>query len=276
MTTDTPDLSDFDGRIVFLGAGVMGGAVLSGLLEAGLPPEHVTVTDPSEEARARWSERGVEATADNETAVEGADIVVVALKPYLVAEVLDEVAGSLGRDTVVVSLAAGVTLATLQEHAGAQLPVVRVMPNTPALVGEGMFVVSPGAHCTDEQVATVDRLLQACGHTEVVAESMQDAATGLSGSGPAYVFYVADALIEAGVLEGLSRPVATRLAEQTLLGAATMLRDGDTPAAILREQVTSPGGSTAAALRALDRGAVRYHLIEAVGAATRRSAELGD
>lgn len=274
-TTDPVDLSSFDGRIAFLGAGVMGGAILSGLLAAGLPPGSVVTTAASEKRRQKWADQGVEAMADNRAAASGADIVVLGVKPYAIADLLDEIAPALGDEVVVVSLAAGVTIATLEEHAGTGVPVMRVMPNTPALVGEGMFVLTGGSHCSDEQTSRVESLLGACGRTEVVGESQQNAASALSGSGPAYVFYAIDALIEGAVLQGLPRPVATRLATQTLFGAATMLTETDTPPATLREQVTSPGGSTAAALRALDAGAVRYHLGEAVGAAVRRSGELG-
>lgn len=273
MTDDrSSDLSGYDGRIAVLGAGVMGGAVLSGMLAAGLSAERVVVADAAEEIRRAWSEQGIE-VAEGVDAVQGADIVLVAVKPHLVVEVLKDVADSI--DGVVVSLAAGVRVDTMEEALGEGAAVMRVMPNTPALVGEGMFVITPNGRCSDTQVDTVTTLLRACGETEVVPESQQDVATALSGSGPAYLFYVADALIDGGVLEGLSRPVATRLVEQTLYGAASMLRDGDTPAAILRERVTSPGGTTAHALRALDEGAVRHHLSKAVSAGASRATEMG-
>ncbi|GAB48545.1 pyrroline-5-carboxylate reductase [Mobilicoccus pelagius] len=275
MTTDAPDLSDFTGTVTFLGAGAMGGAVLDGFLAAGLPPERVRVTAARERTRARWEERGVSAGADNAEAVRGADVVVLGVKPHLVADVLDEVRDALGDDAIVVSLAAGITLETLEGRAGAGVPVVRVMPNTPALVGEGMFVLTGGHDCSEEQLGRVVDLLRSCGETEVVPEKWQDAASGVSGSGPAYVFYVADALAEGGVFEGLPRDLAVRLAAQTLLGAGRMLVESDTPAATLREQVTSPGGSTAAALRVLDEGAVRHRFSAAVSAATRRAGEMG-
>lgn len=275
MSTDAPDLSGFEETIAFLGAGNMGGAVLGRLLAAGLPPERARVTDPAERTRARWEEKGVGAGSDNAEAVRGASVVVLAVKPYLVADVLDEIADELGGDSIVVSLAAGVTLQTLESHAGDGVPVVRVMPNTPALVGEGMFVVTAGHDCSEEQLEIVDTLLRACGRTEIVPESQQNAASGVSGSGPAYVFYVADALAEGGVLEGLPRDLAVRLAAQTFLGAARMLVESEEPASTLREQVTSPGGSTAAALRVLDEGAVRYRFSAAVSAATRRAGEMG-
>lgn len=270
------DLTGHEGRVAVLGGGVMGGAIASGLLAAGLPPDRLVVADADEGVRRTWSERGTGTADDNASAADGADVVVVAVKPYAVAEVLDGIAEVLTDASLVVSVAAGVTLATLTAHAGDGIPVVRVMPNTPALVGEGMFVLSAADTCPAERVEEVEHLLSACGRTETVPESQQDVTTAVSGSGPAYLFYVADALIEGAVLEGMPRPVAARLVAQTLLGAATMLRDGDQPAALAREGVTSPGGTTAAGLRELDAGAVRYHLGRAVSSAARRSAELGE
>jgi len=275
MTTDAPDLSDFTGTVTFLGAGSMGGAVLDGFLAAGLSPERARVTAAGERTRSRWEERGVTAGGDNAEAVRDADVVVLGVKPYLVADVLDEVRDSLSGGAIVVSLAAGITLETLEEHAGDGVPVVRVMPNTPALVGEGMFVLTAGTHCTGEQLDRVEELLRSCGRTEVVPEAWQDAASGVSGSGPAYVFYVAEALADGGVFEGLPRDLAVRLAAQTLLGAGRMLVESDDPASTLRERVTSPGGSPAAALRVLDGGAVRHRFSAAVSAATRRAREMG-
>ncbi|MDO5627669.1 MAG: pyrroline-5-carboxylate reductase, partial [Mobilicoccus sp.] len=256
----------------FVGAGVMGGAVLRGMVAAGMPTDRLVVSVSSEKSAQAWREEGIE-VAGNAEAARGADIVVVGVKPYAMADVVAEVAGEI--DGVVVSLAAGVRLETLAEAAGAGVAVMRVMPNTPALVGEGVFTLTPGEHCTDAQIEAVTALLSSCGLVERVPESLQDATSALSGSGPAYLFYVADALVEGGVFEGIPRPLATRLAVQTLLGAATMLSEGDVPAAALREQVTSPGGSTARALRALDEGAVRHHLSRAVSAAAAHAARMG-
>lgn len=262
-------------RIAFLGAGNMGGAVVDGLTGAGLPVDRVVITAASEATRSRWQERGFEVTADNREAAEGADVVVLGVKPYLVAEVLQEIAPVLEPDVLVLSLAAGITLAALEQHAGPDVPVARVLPNTPVGLGRGVFVVTGGTHCTDDHLTRIASLFDGCGHTEVVPESGQNAASALSGSGPAYVFFIAEALIEAGVFEGLPRPVAARLVARTLDGAAAMLEGGAQTPTTLREQVTSPGGTTMAALRQLEAGAVRYHLGAAVSAAVRRSAELG-
>lgn len=269
------DLSQFDRDVAVVGAGVMGGAVLNGLLTAGLPAQRVRVSTLDPDAAATWNNAGVQ-VAGNPAAVEGAGVVIVAVKPGDVPGVLDEVRDALAASgAVVVALAAGVHLAILIEHLDEGQAVVRVMPNTPALVGEAAFAMSPGPGCDEAVVERVQTLLSACGRVQIIPEKLQDAATGLSGSGPAYVFYVVEALIEAGVLEGLPRPVATELAVQTLYGAASMLREGGTHPSLLREQVTSPGGTTAKGLRELDRAGVRAALGAAVAASAAASAAMG-
>lgn len=262
--------------LALLGAGAMGSAVLEAVLRAGIvTPERARITTLDEAAADRWRDRGVVAAADNAAAADGADLVVVAVKPPDVPGVLDDIAPALGADALVVSLAAGVRLATLSQHLPAGAATVRVMPNTPALLGEGMAALSPGEHCGAEQLDLARELLSACGQVVAVPEKQLDAVTALSGSGPAYVFAIAEALIDGGVLLGLSRPVATQLAVQTLLGSATMLRDSDTSPGLLREQVTSPGGTTAAALREFDRHGLRSAIIAGMEAAQARSQELG-
>jgi pyrroline-5-carboxylate reductase len=175
----------------------------------------------------------------------------------------------------VLSIAAGVTIATLEQHLAANTPVVRAMPNTPALVGLGASAIAAGTHAGDADLQWAENLLAAVGLVVRVKESLLDAVTGLSGSGPAYVFLVAEALIEAGVLAGLPRDVSEALSVQTLLGAATLLSTSDEGAEALRAAVTSPGGTTAAGLRVLEQHRVRSALLEAVAAATARSRELG-
>ena len=175
----------------------------------------------------------------------------------------------------VLSVAAGVTIAALQESLGTGVPVVRAMPNTPALVGAGAAAIAGGTSAGKDDLAWAESVLGAVGTVVRVSEPLLDAVTGLSGSGPAYVFLVAEALIEAGVLVGLPRPTAETLAIQTLLGSARLLAEGDDGPAALRAAVTSPGGTTAAGLRELERNGVRSALIEAVAAATERSRELG-
>ena len=261
--------------LAVLGAGVMGSAVLDAILAAGLrEPSDVAVTTLDDASRRRWEERGV-TVADNAEAVRDAGTVIVAVKPADVPTVLADVRDALADGVVVLSLAAGVPLATLAQPLADGTAIARVMPNTPALLGEGMAAISPNAHCTQEQIETVSQLLRATGRVVVVPEKQQDAVTALSGSGPAYVFAVAEALIEGGVLLGLPRATATELAEQTLYGAATMIRDSGTHVSLLREQVTSPGGTTAAALREFDRHGLRSAIIAGMESAAAKSAALG-
>jgi pyrroline-5-carboxylate reductase len=197
------------------------------------------------------------------------------VKPQQVPDVLDQIAGRLATGATVISIAAGIGTAALADHLPRGTAVVRVMPNTPALVGQGMSALSAGPDCPPASVDLARRILAAVGEVVEVPESAQDAVTAVSGSGPAYVFHLAESMIEAGVLVGLPRPLAQRLTVQTLLGAATMLREtGDAPA-VLRENVTSPGGTTAAALHVLDDAAVRAAIANAVMAARDRSLELG-
>lgn len=261
-------------KTAILGAGAMGESVLAGLIRAGRPLDSLLVGE-KREARARelTEKHGIE-VVDNVAAAQQADTLVVAVKPQDVASVLGEVASSLRAGQVVISLAAGVTIATLEGLVPEGVVVIRVMPNTPALVGEGMSVMSPGSAATDADLAAAEQLLSACGRVLTLPEKQIDAVTAISGSGPAYVFLVAEALIEAGVHLGLARDVATELAVQTLHGSATMLRETGTHPALLREQVTSPGGTTAAALAQLEQHGLRSAFVEATAAARDRSVEL--
>jgi pyrroline-5-carboxylate reductase len=208
-------------------------------------------------------------------AVADADVVVVAVKPGDVAASLQAAESSLRSETLVLSIAAGVKIATLEPLVPGR-PVVRAMPNTPALVGLGASAIAPGRHAEEQHLDLAARLLGAVGIVVRVSETALDAVTGLSGSGPAYIFLVAEALIEAGVLEGLPRDVSERLVVQTLLGSATLLAQSDEGPEALRAAVTSPGGTTAAGLRELESARLRAAILDAVGAATRRSRELGE
>lgn len=263
-------------RLAVLGAGVMGTAILRALLDAGAYAARdvrASTLDP-DSRRYLADDLGV-AVVDNRTAVSGAEVVLVSVKPDAVVPLLREVRDDLPDGTLIISVAAGVTLDTLETELPEGTAVVRVMPNTPALIREGMLAMSAGKECRRRHVERAQELLAHCGSVLTVPEKQQDAVTGLSGSGPAYLFAFADALIEAGVVQGLPRPVATELAVQTLYGAAALLRrDGEHPA-ILRERVTSPGGTTAAGLRVLDAAGLRAAVVDAVEAATRRSRELG-
>lgn len=257
-----------------IGAGVMGESILAGLLRAGHDPATVLVGEKRAERAAELTARyGVRVLANREAAA-GASTVLLVVKPGDLVGVLDEVADTLNPGVLVVSLAAGVTLATIEARLPAGVSAARVMPNTPALIGEGMAALSPGTHCTAEQLDTAEALLAVSGRVVRVEERQMDAVTAVSGSGPAYLFYVADAMIEAGVHLGLSRDVAAELATQTLTGAALMLRETGESAVVLRERVTSPAGTTAAALRTLDDRGVRAAFLAAVEAARDRSLEL--
>lgn len=257
--------------IAIVGGGAMGEAVLAGLTRDG---RDVVVIEPREERAAQLQDRYAVATSADPAAVAGRETVLLVVKPHDIAAVAAQIAPHLAPGAVVVSLAAGVSTQALAGHLPSGCPVVRVMPNTPALVGEGMAALSRGDGVSDAQAERALAVLQACGRVVEVPECQQDAVTALSGSGPAYVFYLADALIEAGVVLGLPRATARDLAVQTLVGAATMLRETGEHPALLREQVTSPGGTTAAALRELDARAVRAALVAAVAAAAARSAQL--
>ncbi|WP_205472064.1 pyrroline-5-carboxylate reductase [Nocardioides sp. SYSU D00038] len=262
-------------QIAILGGGVMGEAVLAGLLRSGRAADTVLVGEKRAERAAELAERhGVRVVDNVEAAV--ADTVVLVVKPQDVPGVLDEIAPALRDGQLVVSLAAGVTTDAIEARVPSGVAVARVMPNTPALLGEGMAAVSPGSTCSEGQLAVAEELMAVVGRVARVPEAQQDAVTAVSGSGPAYVFLVAEAMIEAGVHLGLPRATAHELAVQTIVGAATMLRDGETHPTVLREQVTSPGGTTAAALGRLEHHGVRAAFLDALAAARDRSRELAD
>ena len=259
-------------RLVVVGGGKMGGALVGGLLRSGWAPvAEIAVVEPVAARRKELAaeHEGLRVVPDMEAA-EGA---VIAVKP---ADV-DAACASIAAAGVsrVLSIAAGVTLARLEGALGADVPVVRAMPNTPALVGCGAAAIAPGSAAGEADLAWAEEILSAVGVVVRVGESLLDAVTGLSGSGPAYVFLVAEALIDAGVLNGLPRPVSQVLAVQTLLGSARLLAESGQEPEALRAAVTSPGGTTAAGLRALEARAVRSALLEAVSAAADRSREIG-
>jgi pyrroline-5-carboxylate reductase len=257
-------------KLLLVGGGKMGEALLGGLLAQGaVAPGEVVVVEPDPTRRAALADAfaGVGVVAEP----QAADAAVVAVKPPLVATVCRSL-GVLGVGRVL-SIAAGITTAAMEAELPEGTAVIRAMPNTPALVGRGVAAIAGGRSATDEDLVWAEEVLGAVGVVVRVAERDLNAVTGLSGSGPAYVFLVAEALIDAGVLVGLSRPVAEQLAIETLRGAAELLASG-TPAAELRANVTSPGGTTAAGLRALEAAGVRAALANAVVAASARAAEL--
>jgi pyrroline-5-carboxylate reductase len=262
-------------RVAVLGGGVMGETIVSALLSAGWSADDVDVTEPSAARATELAQRfGVNASDTNADTARHADVVVVALKPQVVGPVLDEIAGSLRPGTLVVSIAAGLPVAFYEQRLPAGTPVVRVMPNTPAVIGHGASAIAPGSTATGEHLDLVERILGSTGLVVRVGEKDLDAVTAISGSGPAYVFYVIDALAEAGVLLGLTRELSTRLAVATVEGASALaLQSGEHPV-VLRERVSSPGGTTVAGLRQLDAHGVRAGVLAAAEAARDRSRAL--
>ncbi len=263
-------------NLALLGGGRMGEALLGGLIDAGWEPETISIAEIDPDRRRHLEEQfpGTRVVPSPAWAVADAGLVVVAVKPGDVVDVLASCSTSLPEGALLLSIAAGVTIDTL-ETAAPDRPVVRAMPNTAALVRKGAAAISAGKLATDADLAACEQVLGAVGVVVRVPETALDAVTGLSGSGPAYVFLVAEALIEAGVLVGLPREIAISLVRQTLLGSAILLADGDETPEALRAAVTSPGGTTAAGLRELEDHGVRSAILAAVEAATRRSRELG-
>ena len=256
------------------GAGVMGETLLSGLIRSGRDVADLTITEKRSDHAAQLNAKYGVSVLDNATAAESADVLVLVVKPQDMNGLLAEIRDHVAPGNLVVSLAAGITTDFLESRLPEGSSVVRVMPNTPALVDQGMAAISPGRHCTDDHLEEAEALLRSCGRVVRVPENYQDAVTAISGSGPAYIFYVVEAMIEAGVVLGLPRATSTELVVQTLFGAATMLKETGEHPTVLRERVSSPGGTTVAALRKLDDHKVRAAFITAMEAAASRSHEL--
>jgi len=256
------------------GAGVMGETLLSGLIRSGRDVADLTITEKRADHAAELNTKYGVSVLDNATAAKSADVLVLVVKPQDMDGLLAEIRDHVVPGNLVVSLAAGITTAYLESRLPEGSSVVRVMPNTPALVDQGMAAISPGQHCTPEHLDEAEALLRSCGRVVQVPEKYQDAVTAISGSGPAYIFYVVEAMIEAGVVLGLPRATSTELVVQTLFGAATMLKETGEHPTVLRERVSSPGGTTVAALRQLDDHKVRAAFISAIEAAAQRSHEL--
>jgi pyrroline-5-carboxylate reductase len=260
----------------FIGAGKMATALLLGMLRSGTAaPARVRASDCDGEARRAFAEAtGASVDDTNTPVVAQSDVLVLAVKPQSMPAVLADIGPTITDDHLVISIAAGVSIATLAAGLGESRRIVRVMPNTPALVGEGAsgYCLGPNVRPGDE--AIVRACVGAVGRAFLVSESLIDAVTGLSGSGPAFVYVMIEALSDGGVRVGLPRDIATALAAQTVLGAARMVLETGLHTGVLKDQVTSPGGTTIAGLHALERGNARAALIDAVEAATRRAAEL--
>ncbi|QIS06462.1 pyrroline-5-carboxylate reductase [Nocardia brasiliensis] len=272
-------------RIAVIGGGRIGEALIAGLLESGRLAKDLVVVEPATERAAQIAEQfSVRVTDSVADAAVGADLLVVAVKPADVDAVMtalgkaalsDNASVGNDRDQILVSLAAGVPTVRLEAKLPAGFPVVRVMPNTPMLVGQGMSVIAPGRYARPQQLELVTEVLGAVGKVVTVAEAQMDAVTAVSGSGPAYFFLVVEAMVDAGVGLGLTREVATELVVQTMIGSAALLQESEQSAAELRAAVTSPAGTTAAAVRELERGGIRSAFLEALHAAKQRSAEQG-
>ena len=261
-------------RIALLGVGKLGEALLSGLLRAGRAPGDIVVSVRRPDRGRELADSYGVAVVPNAEAAARADVLLLAVKPQDMAARLAELAGTVPADRLVVSLAAGTTTATLEAALEPGTPVVRVMSNTPVLVDEAMSAISAGSHASEQHLALTEELLRPVGQTIRVPESQQDAVTALSGSGPAYFFYLVEAMTDAGILLGLPRQVAHDLIVQTALGAALMLRDSGEHPVRLREAVTSPAGTTINAIRVMEDHGVRAAMLAALEAARDRSREL--
>ncbi|MFP7364780.1 pyrroline-5-carboxylate reductase [Corynebacterium callunae] len=266
-------------NIAVIGGGQIGEALVSGLVAANANPSNIRVTNRNEERGKELHERyGIVNLTDNAQAVDEADVVFLCVKPKGILDVISEISATLDNNSaqsVIVSMAAGISIGAMEETASAGLPVVRVMPNTPMLVGKGMSTVTGGRHVSAEQLEQVKELLGTVGQVMEVSESDLDAVTAMSGSSPAYLFLVTEALIDAGVNLGLSRATAKALAVAAFEGAATMMAETGTEPAVLRAGVSSPAGTTVAAIRELEESGLRGAFYRAAQKCAERSAELG-
>ena len=264
-------------RFTFLGGGNMAEALIKGLLTGlGVAPRRIVATDiVPERCDHLQATYGIATSTDNPRAVQDSQVIFLAVKPQTVGALLTSVAPMVGPEKLVVSIAAGVPLSTLQHALPGGSRIVRVMPNTPALVLEGAAGISPSAAATAADVALVESIFSAVGRATVVGDGMMDAVTGLSGSGPAFVFALIEGLSDGGVLMGLDRPTATMLAAQTVLGAARMVLETGRHPGELKDMVTSPAGTTIAGMEALEEGGLRGLMMTAVRRATERSEQLG-
>jgi pyrroline-5-carboxylate reductase len=262
--------------IAILGAGKMGEALASGLLRAGVvsPGEIIAAARRADRAQQLRETYGIDVLPASQAAAK-AQTLVIAVKPQDMDALLAEISPVVTPNQLVISVAAGITTAFIGRRLGGDVPVVRVMSNTPVLVDEAMSVISPGPHATEEHLRRAEELLRPVGKVLRIPESQQDAATALSGSGPAYVYFLVEAMVDAGILLGMPRQTALEMVKQAVYGAATMLRDSGEHPVLLREAVTSPGGTTINAIRELERHGVRAAVLAAIEAARDRGRELG-
>jgi len=263
--------------VAILGAGNIGRALIGGLLGTHeFNPGQIRATRRNPAALAQLQEQfdSIMTGSDNRAAVRGASVVVLAVKPQHARHVIQEIRGDVQDDVLIISVLAGLTTASLQEAFGKDLAVIRSMPNTPMIVDEGATAIAAGTFATETHMTIAQQLFEAVGQVEMVPEYLMDAVTGLSGSGPAYVYMFIEALTDGGVKQGIPRQQAFRLATQTVFGAAKLVRDTGKHPAILRDEVTTPGGTAIAAVADLESHGLRTMLINAVATATARSIEL--
>ena len=268
-----------DETVAVIGAGNIGRALIGGMISSDLiDPEHVIATRRTQSALDEMAEEfsGLRTTTDNVEAVQDASLILLTIKPQSRAEVITNIRDHVDREVLVISVLAGITSERLQLGFGQDQPVIRAMPNTPALVDAGATALSAGTYATDEHLEKARAIFEAVGDAVVVPEEHMDAVTGLSGSGPAYVYMFIEALTDAGVKQGMSRRDASALAAQTVYGAAKLAIDTGKHPAILRDEVTTPGGTAISAVSSLEEHGLRTMLINAVGTATQRSEELNE
>jgi pyrroline-5-carboxylate reductase len=262
-------------RIAVLGAGNMGGALIGGIVNRVAPASQVIATTRTPERAAEMAAKyGIQVTAGcNREAAEQSDLIVLAVKPGTLPKVVTEIRDALGEEKILLSLAASVPIALIEKLSGKRLPIFRAMPNIPVVVEEGATAVAANTACTAEHRRVIEDIFRSVGVMVFVEEEMMHAVTALSGSGPAYIYMVIEAMIAGGLKMGLSREISTRLAEQTVLGAAKLVRETGLHPAVLRDQVITPGGVTISAIHELERHGLRSMLISAIETATRHSEE---
>lgn len=263
-----------DDTVAVIGGGSMGGAILQGMLDRGLPPARLQVVEIDETRRMFFQDRGVRADRDIGPGIGGSEVIIIAVKPSQVCPLLKRLAEHVTAKNLILSVAAGVPLRFMESCLGRSLPLVRTMPNIAARVGRSAVGMSFNRQVTEAQAETARRVMESVGEVFQVDEQALDTVTGLSGSGPAYVFMMIEALADAGVLHGLPRDQATRLAVQTVYGAAELLRGGQDHPALAREAVTSPGGTTARGLQQLEEHGFKNAVISAVTAAVERARDI--
>ncbi|HDI52151.1 pyrroline-5-carboxylate reductase [candidate division KSB1 bacterium] len=268
----------FKKRIAIIGSGNMGKALLGGILKAKLtPPENIIATDVHpghlEKVEQQWK---VKTTTNNVEAVKFADVIILCIKPQTIREVLEEIKVALDPTQLIITIVAGIKTEMITEKIGKNNPIIRGMPNIAALVDEAAIAICSGKYANSTHMEMAKLIFDAVGEVVVVQEKLMDAVTGLSGSGPAYIYMVIEALTDGGVLMGLSREVATQLATQTVLGSAKLVRETGMHPAVLRDQVTTPGGTTITAIHDLESHGLRPMLISAVATATKKSQQLGE